>query len=282
MSDTRVLRHGRQECRPSYRGLTLVEILTALFVLAIGLGSVLAIVVRSADLGSFASDRNCAMMLVSEAIDDIQHMVLIGDKEIKTNGHADWEPMRGQLMDTVGLGTASNMYNDIRFNDVMLNNTQLASTPAGTTFALRDLAYRNTWVKSQAQGTPQLTTTPSNQTNLAYWPFSTKFSRTMGMFPTSAVLNGSSGTKGDSMYNNSGVGYRALWKLEPHPEWISIDPTTLQRAEHPDSSYVGVYVLTVTMYRDVDPGLRTTNIKKRLQQISDPLIMQVRDKVVRK
>lgn len=243
------------------RGLTLVEILTALFVLAIGLGSVMAIVVRSANMGSYACDRNDAAILLGEAIDDIKHMMLISANDAKLNGFQE-----GEMMDTVGLGNGSSIYGNVSFNDINFNNTNAGSVPSSSgPFPFKSLAYKN--------GTAT--------TDLAYWPFSVKYSRTMGMYPTPAVLGGSSG--GDSMYNKIGVAYRALWKLVPHADWISVDPVTGQRTEHPESEYAGVYVLTIAMYRDTEPSkLTTATPPKRLEQLTDPVVVQIRDKKVRK
>lgn len=241
------------------RGLTLVEILTALFVLAVGLGSVMAIVVRSANMGSFASDRNNASILITEAVEDIKHMMLIGDREIAAGLP---ESARGEMMDTMGLGTAANPYNNIVFYDINFNNTTSQNpTPNNTQFQFQSLAYKN----------------GSQPTDLAYWPFSVKYSRTLGMFPTPVVLGGSA--SGDSMYNKIGIAYRALWKLTPHVDWVN--PAT--RVENPDSAYAGVYVLTIALYRDLESAKALTDSKpKRLEQISDPVVLQVHDKKVRK
>jgi hypothetical protein len=229
-------------------GLTLVEILTALFVLSIGLAGVLSIIVRSSEMGNTATDRNNASIIIPEAIEDIKKMLLITDSSFGAQ-HV------GEYMDTVDLGTSNNPYSEYEFTMTTKTNAQIH-------YRFKNLAY----------GIPTVDNVTLRPLYLCYWPLNTVYGRVMGQFPQPTAVGV------DPTLNNVTPCYRGLFKLEPHPEWIP-DPST--RIPLPDSGFAGVYVLTFTLYRDLTPEKDTTKLDKRLQQVCDPVVVWIRDKKTR-
>ena len=252
-ADIPVCQAGKNACPTLTPGMTLVEILTALFVLSIGLAGVLSITIRSSQMGAIAADRNNASVIIPEAIKDIERMLLVTDTA---------SPYYGELMDTVDLGAGTNPFANYTFS---------ATSPSGGPLPVPfvNLGYP----------TPAVDNVTGRKLYLAYWPMNMWYSRVMGQFPNAGP---------EKLLNNTGIAYRALFKLEPHPEWIpdpsvrNTDPAAgAVREPYPDSAFAGVYVLTLTMYRDLDPGKLTTDASKRLQQVSDPVVVFLRDKKVR-
>ena len=240
--------------RTNRHGMTLVEILTALFVLVIGISGTLAIVMRSAQMSTAAGDRNNASVLIPEAIEDIKHLLAISSTMTTSNG-GDLNPYyAGMFMDTLSLNDPSNPFGSSNSCRIPYRTSGSASTAS-----LNQLAY------------------PPNAaaTNLAYWPLNPTASRVMGQFPQPAGV--------DPLLNSSGAAYRALFKLEPHPDWIKDANSHLLANDDPTSAFAGIYILTVTMYRDLDPGVSTTSVNpmKKLQQVSDPVMVFLRDSKVR-
>ncbi|HLX62460.1 MAG TPA: hypothetical protein VKX17_14375, partial [Planctomycetota bacterium] len=242
---------GRSAAAPMV-GMTLVEILTALFVLSIGLAGVLSITIRSSQMGAIAADRNNASVIMPEAIKDIEHMLLVDSNAAAQVGASHL----GELMDTVDLGAGTNPFANYVFYST--------SNPTGGTapFTYSNLTYP----------TPTVDNVTGRNLYLAYWPMNMWYSRVMGQFPNAGP---------EKLLNNTGIAYRGLFKLEPHPEWVPDPSVRGPNREIPDSAFAGVYVLTLTMYRDLDPGKLTTDATKRLQQVSDPVVVYLRDKKVR-
>ncbi len=247
-------RRGRYGCpsapsrreRGNARGFTLVEILTSMFVLMLGIIGILSVIMRSSQMGTAASDRNNASVLLVEAIADIQRMHLITTPYATTYGLTAYD---GEFMDTISLKSGTNPFENA--------SLPYAVNGVSSQFVLDDIAYT-------AAGTPA---------NLAYWPLNPALSRVMGQYPQAG---------GDQLLNNNGSTYRALYRLEPNPDWVP-DPTNRDplTRENLDSAYVGQYLLTIAMYRDLDPAKPTTDATKRLQQIADPIVVTLRDKKVR-
>lgn len=241
--------------RLSRAGFTLVEILTALFVLAIGISGTLAIVMRSAQMAASAGDRNNASVLIPEAIEDIKHLLTISSSMTTANGGTLDPYYNGMFMDTLSLNGGNPFGNSASCNIPFFNR----QTGSKAYVSLNNLAY------------------PPNAAaaNLAYWPLTPNASRVMGQFPQPPGV--------DPLLSSSGAAYRALFKLEPHPDWIKDANSHLQANEDPTSAFAGIYILTVTMYRDLDPSISTTSVNpmKKLQQVSDPVMVYVRDSKVR-
>jgi prepilin-type N-terminal cleavage/methylation domain-containing protein len=70
-----------------------------------------------------------------------------------------------------------------------------------------------------------------------------------------------------------GMAYRALYRLEGHPDW---------KARGEASPYAGLYILTLTIYRDLNPNVHPQKNNKRYEQVSDPMVVYLRDKKVRR
>ena len=62
--------------------------------------------------------------------------------------------------------------------------------------------------------------------------------------------------------------FRVLYKLERHPNWVA----GLQ-------SFENIYVVTMTVYKDLNPTIHPHDPKKKLEQISDPMVVYLRAKV---
>lgn len=73
------------------------------------------------------------------------------------------------------------------------------------------------------------------------------------------------GPPGQSLNNSSGPGYRVLYKLERHPSWVA-----------GQMSFENMYVLTAAVYKDLNPNVHPANPKKRVEQISDPVVVYLR------
>jgi prepilin-type N-terminal cleavage/methylation domain-containing protein len=249
--------------RPS--GFTLVEILTALFVLVIGITGTLAIIMRSAQMSTSAADRNNASVLIPEAIDDIKRMMQLPNDP--TNpfytlpGNASLAVHAGELMDTVNLTSTGNPY----------ANVNLPYLPPGKAAPLyvpfKNLTYP---LVSHDQST-------GHDLSLVYWPLNPGFARVMGQQLTTA---------GPQTLGTNGVMYRALFKLEPHSDWVPDPFNRSATRENAGSEFVGVYVLTITMYRFTDPEPRLplsdkSANQKKLTQITDPVVVYLHDTKVR-
>lgn len=248
-----VSRRSRPALIARPHGFTLVEILTALFVLVIGICGTLAIVMRSAQMGTAASDRNNASILIPEAIDEIKRTLILSSTDATKYGITSDHV--GEFMDTVGLNDNTNPFANVAFPDYPLGS-------GSTTF--KGVVYRY----------PVKDTVTGNKLSLVYWPLNTRGARVLGQ----RLM-----TDPGQRLGTNGNTYRALFKLEPHPEWVSNPFDRSVNRENPGSAFVGVYVLTLTMYRDLNPDARIgfTDQTKKLQQISDPVVVFLHDSKVR-
>ena len=220
--------------------------------MVIGISGTLAIIMRSSQMGTSASDRNNASILLPEAIDEIKRSLIATVNDGVTADHV------GEYMDTVNLTGSGNPFYSVR-----LGNTPISS-----------LVYPKALTQQDTLG---------HDMSLVYWPFSPNGSRVMGQRLTTkaGVTLGNTGTLG-----GNGAAYRALFKLEPHSDWVPNPYDRTAAREIPGSAFVGVYVLTITMYRDLNPEVRTDvsptftpalkNVKK-LQQVSDPIVVFLHD-----
>ena len=254
-----------QSTRRRSRGFTLVEILTSLFVLVIGITGTLAIIMRSAQMGTAAADRNNASVLIPEAIDDIKRMMALPNDRnsafynfyaIGLSAHA------GELMDTVDLTGGTNPFANVAISYSIPARTSVQTWP------LKNLTYP---LVSKDQST-------GRDLSLVYWPLNPGYARVMGQQQLT--------TAGFQTLGKNGVMYRALFKLEPHSDWVPNPYDRSATRENVGSEFVGVYVLTLTMYRFTDPEPAkplsdTSNTQKRLQQIADPVVVYLHDTKVR-
>jgi len=189
---------------------------------------------------------------VPEALADIERMMLINSNTGLAQSYL------GQLMDTLNIGAGG------PFDGVMIVVPNPSGTGASSKIYFNQLACVACKNKVGLQ-------------NVAYWPFDTKRSRVMGQYPLAGTVNPLFSITGNGG-GSTGLGYRGLFKLQPHPDWLT---NNNPRTYNNTSPYVGVYFLTFALYPDLDPGKATTDPTKRLIQVTDPVIKYLKDKVVR-
>ena len=204
-------------------GFTLIEVLTAMTVLAIGLAGVMSLVYGSSRAAQLASDRNTAAILLQEAISDIQrnHMITKPMPGVGTV-QDDEVGMYVETWDSQGDGSWPNL------------KTGTYSTATANLFPLKSF-YNPNWTKE------------------IFWP-------------PSAAPRYYGGPLGGGA-QPTGTGYRVLYRLERHPNWLA-----------GQLSFEGVYVLTLTVYKDLNPSIHPSNASKQLEQISDPMVVYLRGK----
>ena len=184
--------------------------------------------------------------------------------------HPEFE---NEFMETIDLGTANNAFNDFTFLNPQGPSGGTVGTVnfANASFDFHSLGY---YVKG------------STKTNMAYWPFSKQYSRCMGLLPKLiSTQYAARGVTADSMSDLSGPAYRALFRLERHPDWYVTNVSgagVVSRTPNNDSAFVGVYILTVAMYKDLEPAKSIRDATgKRIEQLTDPAVVYLRDKKVR-
>ncbi|MCY3019172.1 MAG: prepilin-type N-terminal cleavage/methylation domain-containing protein [Planctomycetota bacterium] len=231
---------------PPAGGFTLVEILAALAVLAIGLSAVVAMVLGSSRICNAAADRNSAAIVISEAVADIERLHLITTETVRP-------PFPAGRDKDVGLfiATADNVSGWPNVHDVNL----YGGVKVGTGL--------DRWRLDQFV----------NPTNVAtmIWPPST-YPRYYGgplRPPASTTVPAADGPE----LRTSGTPFRVIYKLERHSDWQG----------NAYSPYVGVYVLTLAVYRDLSPGISPTKPEKYsnpkravYEQVSDPVVLFLR------
>jgi len=213
-------------------GFTLVEILATLGVLAIGLAAIVALVLGSTRATAVAADRNVATIILSEAIEDIKRNHLI----------------TRELVDSL-VPVPPNAYDE----DIGLFIETVDSVDYPT-----------------IQRTPYNAATV-RKLNLAIFknPYenpNTKLSETM-IWPPSLISPRYGGPLASGTYSANGTGgvpFRVIYSLARHPDWIDAGPVN-------DTPYRGVYLLTLTVNRDLDPSKTPGDKTKRYEQVSEPM-----------
>ena len=102
-----------------------------------------------------------------------------------------------------------------------------------------------------ASVTPPVT----DPTSTAVWP--------IGLNPV--YYGGPGGIASGTGNDMTSFAYRVIFKLERHPQWVTGDT----------DAFAGMYVLTLVVYRDLNRKAT------RLEQVSDPVVVYLRDKKVR-
>ncbi len=218
------------------RAFTLVEVLTTLAVLAIGLSAVVAIVMGSGQMSATARNRNIAAMIIPEAVADIERLHFIAS------------PTLGSL--TVPTG-------DVGYF-IETHNT----TPADGLNPITHLP----WPSIEASPYTGLRVYGSN--TLA------DYRRVAGLgtqmiWPPSPDPKFYGGMRNKDIAN--GTAFRVFYCLERHPDWrTSVRPPITQ------SSMEGIYVLTLAAYRDMTPKAPAANADHKYEQISDPVVVYLR------
>jgi len=238
------------------RGFTLIEILATLGILAVGLASVIALVLGSSRMSVGATDKNTATMIISEAVEDISRIHLITSDQLTTSGLSTTRSGDiGNYIETLNSSPGvNNRATTLEWPNVQVGDfaTSSAVVVANSSFLSE---YRN----------PNIT--PDNpgggvaNSHSMVWPPT----------PTPRYYGGPLRAGGAS----SGTAFRVIYRLERHPDWIeslAITPTPQP------SAYDGIYVLTLAVYKDLDPKLPVSNGNHRYEQISDPAVVFVRTK----
>ena len=223
-----------------HKGFTLIEVLTAMMVLAIGLSGTISLIYGSTRAANTATDRNVATSLMQEAIADIQRNHLIGTTMPGVTVPAadvglyveTWDS-GGSLPSPDGNPSWPNLKNGVFANAGA--NAFKNFRPSAATIA--------PWNNPTTQWSKEL-----------FWPY-TAAPRYYG-----GPLAGTAPT---------GTAYRVLYKLERHPNWIAVPPQL---------AYEGVYVVTMTVYKDLNPIVHVNDAftPKHLEQVSDPTVVYLR------
>lgn len=229
------LQWRRHSCLRSQRGFTLIEILATLGVLAIGLASVVALVLGSTRMSAGAIDKNTASIILSEAVEDITRIHLITSEQLTALGLTARSAEVGRYIETVN------------------------TTPAGITPEWPNIQFGD-FTGARANGVNLSGYVSPTFPNTMVWPPSS-----IARFYGGPLVAGS---------RSSGTAFRAMYRLERHPDWIaSLPPNPVV-----PSAYEGIYVLTLTIYKDMDPNILVSNVNHRYQQVSDPVVVLLRTK----
>jgi prepilin-type N-terminal cleavage/methylation domain-containing protein len=235
-------------------GFTLIEVLITLLVLAIGLTGTLAIVMGSTRNGNKASDRNIAAIVLDEAIADIQrnHLITVPANSTFPVASTSYGATNVQVnelglyIETIDTDTTGNH---------LWPNLQYA--PSGTAGNYTGVKANNFLLSSFAN--PKLFPNPNDPN-----PASPTLPSNVLLWPASSDPKYYGGPlKGPGV--STGVAYRVAYKLERSPNWIAAAPNQF--------SFDGVYVLTLTVYKDLNPAVLPGSPKKQLEQISDPMVV---------
>jgi type II secretory pathway pseudopilin PulG len=226
----------------------LIEVLITLLVLIIGLTGSLAVIMGSARSGNKAADRNIAGIILDEAIEDIQRNHLI---TVPVNS-------------TFPVATTPYGALNVQSNEVGLYIETLDSDGTGLWPNIQNAgagAGNYTGVKANnflltSFANPKLFPSAADVTksNVLLWPASSDPRYYGGPLKGPGV--------------STGVAYRVAYKLERSPNWIAGG----------QFSFDGMYVLTLTVYKDLNPTVLPGSPKKLLEQISDPMVVYLYSK----
>jgi len=247
-----------QWTRINVRGLTLVEILAAMAVMVIGISAVTLMLLTGTRFSRSSLERNAATMIVAEAIPEIERRHLITESMDRSTLPFVLSPSPehlGLLIETVdnnqplGASTCPDIH-DVDYKDVKIS----ATMTHGNAFELKCFE-----------------TMPPDQIHMSMWPMPpSELPKTYGSLQ---VLR-----PGDT--SPHGTPLRVLYRLERHQDWHAhtIDAAgvaTYPLPEVEDSPFRGVYVLTLTIYKDPRRDGST------LEQVTDPYVVFLNDKKVR-
>jgi prepilin-type N-terminal cleavage/methylation domain-containing protein len=245
------------------RGFTLIEILAALMVLAIGLTSIIAIMTRSVQLSNNAADKNITRALINEAIADIERAHLITESDPPKSGHPKVDPAHPEHLN-VFIETVTCTDDSIPTIHNAFYKDNIDVLVAGKTFGAQLNYLCGTTAGEMKCFSPPLN--PST-TRMLLWPMSN----------APKYLGGLSGLSASNTDSGS-YAYRILYRLERDQRWVphlNDCSDYAYDANFEDSPYAGLYQLTLVVYRDVDRH------GGRLEQLTDPVVVYLRDKKVR-
>jgi prepilin-type N-terminal cleavage/methylation domain-containing protein len=256
-------------------GFTIVEVLAAMAVLAVGLAAVMAMVLGSTRVSATAAKRNVAAVLISEAVADIESRHLI-----TSNAYNPASDI-GLLVETLA-SPNPNTHDPRSFQNLFPPGTfagkavwdaycappYLLNVPPPSIMPPPDCVHTLMWPLPQPPGQPlRVQTLRVNGTMATVYYADPKF------------FGGPLVQAANQLDNPlpSGTAYRAIYRLERHPEWHphTVDLATglvTYSGEFASSPFAGIYVLTLTLY--ADPSMKGL----RLEQISDPVVVYLRDR----
>jgi len=273
--------------RPRYdaAGFTLVEVLAALAVLAVGLAAVLAMVLGSSRVSATAAKRNVAAALITEAVADIQNRHLITSN--RYNAASDI----GLLVETLnspnpnthdynrGGQSFMNLFPPNTFNQTTWQQycspPYLLNLPPPATAPQADCVNTLLWPLPQPAYPPGPNPgQPLHQASMSVNGVATTLYYSDPKFYGGPLVQASGN---ETNPNPSGTAYRAIYRLERHPDWhphaVALDTGAVTYGgENPYSPMAGIYVLTLTLY--ADPSMKGL----KLEQVSDPVVVYLRDR----
>lgn len=254
------------------RGLTLVEIMFAMVTLIAGLSAITMMLLSGARSTRASLERNAATMMVSEAVAEIERRHLITSSMSRsaapsppgpfpplTLGPTD--PHLGLFIETVrndeplGTSTCPDIH-DPEYAAVNISENMTHGEALN--------------LKCFASAPPTSVQLAPDKIHMSMWPMPPgELPKTYGSL---LVLR-----SGDT--SPHGTPLRVLYRLERHQDWQShtIDTNGIATygAEIPNSTYRGVYVLTLTIYKD------SKRDGSSLEQVTDPYVVYLYDKKVR-
>ncbi|MFH0939879.1 MAG: prepilin-type N-terminal cleavage/methylation domain-containing protein [Planctomycetota bacterium] len=223
-------------------GFTLIEILVALLVLVIGLASVASLLFAGRRVSNTTVDRNIAQIIITEAVADIERAHLITENMVAATHKADV----GLFLETVVGGTPS-----------------IHDTTYGTAFISDGKTFNDHLTHYCGLGCYYPQYPKKEETNTLIWPFVNNPKYTGGMFSSSSPNY-------DAKKDLQAIAYYVIYRLERHPKWLAND-----------LGYQGTYVLTLVVYRDLAINRDSYDKKSRLEQVTDPVVVYLRDKKIR-
>lgn len=171
---------------PIRRGFTLIEILAALGILAIGLSAVLAMVLGSTRISYATSDRNSATLAITDAMADIERLHLITSDTVAQVG-----------------GSSAHVGLYIATSEPAAGWPSIHATPYANVTAYGGLLNQYVGVPPNDVSVPP---------NTMIWPPS----------PDPRFYGGPFREKGAGG-TSSGAAFRAIYRLERHPDWQAND-----------------------------------------------------------
>ena len=173
-------------------GFTLIEILIALFVLLIGLSSMLGLLFVGRRISNTTVDRNIAQSIITEAVADIERAHLITADTTFGDGHKVTPDEEGLLIETVASPNAN------------IHNSSYATVKLyGQTFG--DLYGKYIKLACFNGALP-------SDTSTFLWPYYPNFANQP---PSPKFIGGMTNNPSDKQ----AIAYRVIYRLERHPQW---------------------------------------------------------------
>ncbi len=199
---------------PKTKGFTLVEILAALSILALGLSAVVALLFGSIRHGRLSSNRNAAMILIPEAVRQIEleHLITSDTVGIPAN-----DPGIGRFVETLDNSPTNPGEGDEFAPYANITVGSMGEPPVGGNI------YLSPFVKNTKEA--------KNFKNLSMWPHIPDNPRKIG-----------------------GASYRVIYRLEKHPDWWPHEPNGnyVAAKERVGDPMRGMYLLTLACYHAPD------------------------------